>query len=329
MECKINRAKMEEKENIIIFFNREWKRAQTLNDPVLFDYYYVDGEELNFVVAKRDGEIVGACGFINISEKDIWLSNLLVKKGENPMLVIRILQFFVDEDFAISSVNYVKNTIGLYSFFHYEVGKLKHYYKLFDREEYKVATIGKKEIYHSDTNWYSVIRLGTEQMLIEKVKNTIFSHQRPKKTFEYVIKRYYRFPYPQYTYQVWGIEREKDDISTIFVTREQCVGEQKILRMVDIIGSEVEMEGIGHFFENLGRDNGYEYIDCLCHGITGEVFKKLGFVCCEGDMNIIPDRLEPIERYNEEILYFNGNMPNFRVFRADGDNDRPNLWGGV
>lgn len=327
-EYQIYRANKEERKNIIDFYSREWKKSQTINDEVLFDYYYVDGERLNFVVAKRDEEIAGACGFVRNDSKDIGLSNLLVRKGEDPVLVFRILNFLEEEGFSLYCVNITKEVMGIYRFYGYEVGKLKHYYKLFDRKEYKVAAIGKKEMYHSDTNQYSVIRLSTEQMFKEKIKDTIFHYQRPKKSCEYVIKRYYCFPYSQYTYQVWGIEREKDDISTIFVTREQCVGGQKILRMVDIIGSEEEMEGIGRFFENLGRDNGYEYIDCLCYGIKDEILKKMGFICCEDDINIIPDRLDPLEQCNTEIYFFNGNMPDFRAFRADGDNDRPNIWSG-
>lgn len=324
----IRQAKLEDQNSIVDFFNHEWKKAQTLNDSRLFNYYYINDEELNFVIAIRDGMLVGACGFIIARKEDVWISNLLVKKGENPMLVLRIIKFFEEKKLNIFGMGIEKNTQGFYKILGYEVGGLKHYYKLFDWSEYKIANVSKKWIYSNMSNHYKVIELNSEKTLMEKINDSIFSQQRPRKSLEYIIKRYYRFPYEQYKYKVWAIEVAENTISTLFVTREQEVQvedyRRKVWRIVDVIGSETELLGIGKFFEEQGSINNYEYVDCWCYGINDNIMKQLGFVC--DDVNIIPDRLDPLEKKDEEIIFFNQNYSNFRAFRADGDWDRPNIW---
>lgn len=221
-----------------------------------------------------------------------------------------------------------KNTQGFYKILGYQLGELKHYYKLFDREEYKIATVVEKQICSNMSNQYRVIRIDSEQMAKEKIDDTIFTWHRPRKSCEYIIKRYFHFPYPQYIYQIWAIEVSGNSITTLFVTREQKVKvggcSRKVWRIVDIIGSETELLGIGSFFEEQGQANDYEYVDCFCYGVNDNVLKELGFVC--NNVNIIPDRLEPLEKCNDEIIIFNGNYSDFRAFRADGDRDRPNIW---
>lgn len=327
-EYCIRQAVLEDRDRIADFFSREWKKSQTINDSRLFAYYYVYDNELNFVVAVRKDEIVGACGFIEASGRDVWISNLLVKKGESPTLVLQIIKFFEDKGLNFCGVGIERNTQGFYKILGYEIGELRHYYKLFDREEYKVATITEKQIYTNMSDQYRVISIDSEQMLFDRIDESVFSRHRPRKSYEYVMKRYFYFPYRHYQYKLWAIEISAGKVSTLFVTREQEVSTQdgirKVLRIVDIIGSETELLGIGRFFEEQGRINGYEYIDCWCYGIDENIMKELGFI--HNKANIIPDRLEPLEKNNEEIVFFNGNYPDFRAFRADGDRDRPNIW---
>lgn len=323
---QIRRAELEDKGNIIRFVNLEWKKAQTLNDDKLFAYYFADSDKLNFVIAVKNNEIVATCGFIKAAGQDIWGSSWLIKKGEKPTLFFQLMKFFEEEGFTIWGLNPEAYTKELYRILGFEISKLNHFYKLFDKEEYKIATIREKQIRSNWSDRYKVIELHSEAILKEKINDAIFEKQKPKKSCDYMIKRYYRFPYPQYQYRVWAIETSKGNISTLFVTREQTVEGEKILRIVDIIGSENELTGIGKFFEEQGEMNDYEYIDCWCLGISDEVLESLGFVKCDNSVNIIPDRLEPLEKQNEEICFVYKNMPGVRGFRADGDMDRPNIW---
>lgn len=320
----IRRAKLEESEKIIDFLNCEWGSKQILSDKKYFSYYYVVGAELNFIIATKDDDIVAACGFVRASGSDVWGSHLFVKKGENPTLVLKIIKFFEEEGLNLFGVGIEKNTQELYRTFRYEVGKLKHYYKLFNRSNYKIATVVEKQVYSNFSNEYQVIKLDSGKVLQNEIDPSIFYNQRPQKSFEYMIRRYYNFPYSEYKYTVWAIKVADDNFPTIFVTREQNVSGAKVLRIVDIIGNEDELNGIGQFFEEQGRINEYEYIDCWCYGIKDFIMQNLGFICSEA--NIIPDRLEPLQKCNDEIYYYNCNVPGFRAFRADADMDRPNIW---
>ncbi len=320
----IRRARLEECDRIIDFLNCEWRKGQLLADKKYFSYYYIDGKKLNFIIATKNNDIVATCGFVRASGSDVWGSNLFVKKGEEPTLVLKIIKFFEKEGLTLFGIGIVKRTQGIYRALGFQVGELKHYYKLFDKDEYKVATIVEKQICSNISNKYQVIEIGSEQILKETIDSLIFDNQRPYKSLEYIIRRYYKFPYPEYAYKVWAIKVAENNIPTVFITREQRVLGEKVLRIVDIIGSEEELQGIGYFFEEQGKINGYEYIDCWCYGIKDTIMQNLGFF--SNDVNIIPDRLEPLQKCNDEIYFVNKNMPGFRVFRADGDMDRPNIW---
>ena len=120
-EYCIRQAVLEDRDRIADFFSREWKKSQTINDSRLFAYYYVYDNELNFVVAVRKDEIVGACGFIEASGRDVWISNLLVKKGESPTLVLQIIKFFEDKGLNFCGVGIERNTQGFYKILGYEI----------------------------------------------------------------------------------------------------------------------------------------------------------------------------------------------------------------
>ncbi len=44
----------------------------------------------------------------------------------------------------------------------------------------------------------------------------------------------------------------------------------------------------------------------------------------EADTNIIPNHFEPFEQRNIDIHFFTSQMEHFRMFKADGDQERPN-----
>jgi len=328
MKYEIREAFIEEKDQIRAFFYAEWKKSQILSDEKLFRYYYEDEDKINFVVAikRAENSIVGACGYIKASEEAVWLSNLLVKKGEETTLVLRLIDFVNSKYSYVCCVNIQPDTKKIYQVLGYATGELKHFYKLFDFCEYKVACIQQKVISPKTSTQYNVIPIADEQMCRQVIDEEMLRMQRPYKSKEYVIKRYFTFPYEQYKYKMWGV-KAKEKITTLIVTREQFVSGRKILRIVDVLGSGEELAGISGFWEMLGNENQYEYIDFWCYGVEDQTLRQMGFVENIGDTNIIPDRLEPLEQHNEKIFFFAQDGENFRAFRADCDMDRPNLAG--
>ncbi|MCM1106140.1 MAG: hypothetical protein NC355_04265 [Blautia sp.] len=321
-------AEYDEKEELVDFFCREWKTSQIIVRDELFDYYYRGNERLNFVVARRecDQQLVGACGLIRCSDTDVWMSNLLVKKGEKNPIALKIMIYLSRHYQHISAVNLEKNTRFMYSsFLKWKVDTMKHYYKLFAGDEYKVAKISEEIILPVRKSKYTVKRIDTEDMCRQVINENHLILQRPYKSLQYIIKRYFHFPSELYHYTIYGIEVEKKRFTTFFVMREQQVADRKIARIVDIIGSENELIDIADFFESMGKERDYEYIDCLCYGISPTVMKEMGFVLNENETNIIPDRLDPLIQENQCIYVSFPKNSNYRFFHADGDMDRPNL----
>ena len=57
-------------------------------------------------------------------------------------------------------------------------------------------------------------------------------------------------------------------------------------------------------------------------GVKGE---DAGFVKRYGDENIIPNYLNPLLQKNIDYYFFTTDRQGFTMFKADGDQDRPNL----
>ena len=71
---------------------------------------------------------------------------------------------------------------------------------------------------------------------------------------------------------------------------------------------------------------GAEYMDCYNAGIPADVWLAAGFTeRVEGDGCIIPNYLTPPVHENTEYYYFTNKPESFVLFKADGDQDRPNL----
>ena len=78
--------------------------------------------------------------------------------------------------------------------------------------------------------------------------------------------------------------------------------------------------------DKLLADTGAEYADCYCAGIPAEVFAAMGFSERKpDDGTIIPNYLTPPLYDNTEYFYFTNRPDGFVLFKADGDQDRPNL----
>ena len=71
---------------------------------------------------------------------------------------------------------------------------------------------------------------------------------------------------------------------------------------------------------------GAEYLDIYCAGLPNAVIEAAGFVIRgEGDPNVIPNYLAPIKDENTDYYYFTSDPAQFRLFRADGDQDRKTI----
>ena len=87
-----------------------------------------------------------------------------------------------------------------------------------------------------------------------------------------------------------------------------------------------ETARIGAALDAILNHAGAEYMDCYNAGIPADVWLAAGFTeRVEGDGCIIPNYLTPPVHENTEYYYFTNKPESFVMFKADGDQDRPNL----
>lgn len=318
---------------IMNFIDVHWKKDHILaTNKDFFLYEYADGEKLNFVVATDNGsgEMVGLCGFIKNTKElegsDIWGALWKVIKTTNPMLGINILEFLNENSGcrSFSSSGIAKKTIPIYDFLRYRNGKLNHYYRLNNRDNFQIAVVKNKDIveFNKEEN-YQLKLLNSFQDLIPILKEMQNESRIPYKDNWYLEKRY--FNHPIYKYQVFGIKNEK--IDSLIVAREIQQNDAKILRIADFIGNPSDISCIGKELQNIMDQNDYEYIDFYCEGIDNEIMENAGFkLKDDNDLNCIPNYFEPFFQENIDIYYFTTHNGNFPIFKADGDQDRPSRY---
>ena len=106
----------------------------------------------------------------------------------------------------------------------------------------------------------------------------------------------------------------------------QETGCAAVVRLVDFIGEDSVLPRIGAALDAILNHAGAEYMDCYNAGIPADVWLAAGFTeRVEGDGCIIPNYLTPPVHENTEYYYFTNKPEGFVMFKADGDQDRPNL----
>lgn len=327
---QIRFATLDDVDDIMSFIKLHWRSDHVLAlNKSFFLYEYQADDRVNFVLGidTQTQQIVGVCGFIKNTKQlegsDVWGSLWKVIKTDNPMLGIQILEFIPQNTGCrtFSSLGIAPKTLPIYDFLRFTTGKLNHYYRLGNLREYKIAQVVHKEILPvGNLQPYSLKRLTH----IEQISPLVFENRNryPYKDAWYVQKRY--FEHPVYQYQVWEIESEISD--SILVTRALEHNQAKILRIVDFIGDANKLAHLGHALDHLIQLEGYEYVDVYNSGIQPEIFQSAGFqLRDDNDPNIIPNYFEPFVAAQADLYFFNDrNSEYFHIFKADGDQDRPN-----
>ena len=133
---------------------------------------------------------------------------------------------------------------------------------------------------------------------------------------------------PHQCYDVWAVQEAGALLAyantrTITAAETGCV---PVVRLVDFIGDDAVLPRIGGALDKLLHDAGAEYLDCYNAGIPAAVWAAAGLTeRREDDGVIIPNYLTPPLRQNTEYYYFTNQPDGFVLFKADGDQDRPNL----
>ena len=323
MSNNIRRIPVAEKQLILDFLNEHWGSKHPLvNNEVLFNYYFLDGEMTNFYVLEDGDGVAAICGYINCSSEencDIWISIWCAKKGKNGLGLALMGAMKELTGANVMACNNIRaNTMPFYTFLGYHPDKMNHYYRLADKAEYKMAVVNEKVIPASE----KISGVWLEEMKDIAQVEAIFAipaQCRPHKDYWYINKRY--FEYPHYEYKVYAVHSD-DDVPALVVFRVNESDEGYVLRLVDYIGAKEDFHLLSGFVDELMAEFDCEYCDMYSWGVDGE---DAGFVLRVADENIIPNYLNTLLQKNIDYYFFTSNTENFMMFKADGDQDRMNL----
>ena len=316
-----------------------------INNREVFDFYYRDGDDIKIVAAYKPEEEIpvdflrhdttrvkpmeffGVCGFIKTnsdSDPDVYISYILSKKGAPFGLSFSMIRRIIEITNArtVSCNNIRKKTRGIYDFMEYAVRDMTQWYRLNENiDSYTLCDVPFFNIFPTKSRDIPVTEISSDSELLE-FSFSNYKENRPHKDFSYVKKRY--FGYPFHSYRVFCLSDAGKE--ALLVLREiECKG-ARMLRVVDFIGERSLIKESGAFLDRFMKQRGAEFVDWYAYGELDEAMEHAGFsVRYPDDSNIIPMYYTPFLLSNVDITIFVSSTDGYMMFRADGDQDRPNL----
>lgn len=326
-------ARPEEAGRVIDFINSHFDiRLALVNLPEFFDHYYRTEDTLQFALAEEEGEILAAAGYIlanRAPQPDIWVSVWVAKKGCNGvgLELMNALPGLTGAR-VVACNNIRPETCVFYRFLGWTAERIPHYYRLAPRAQYRLA---------QPPAGYAPLPVGGDLTLEPVADPTALAAlglpptgHTPSKDLWYITRRY--FTYPHRRYDVYSVQENGRLLAYLMVNLvdaywdDETLPHEKVLRIVDFIGEDEILPRLGKALDELLLSTGAEYADCYCWGIPDSVFAAAGFTQrLEGDGAVIPNYLTSVLPANTEYCFFTNQPEGFVLFKADGDQDRPNI----
>mgnify|MGYP000876215282 CR=1 FL=1 len=311
-----------DKELFFEFLEENWNTNHIyLKDQNYFDYEFSDNS--NFILAKKNDRIVATLGYFDYDNKgDIW--TVIWKNSGKMDDGLKCLQFLLNAGYkSVSSCGINKKTIPIYQFLGINTGRLKHFYILNQEiEEYKIAKISEKNMKKIESkNVENLIEVDNIDELLKLIDYKELKKYNFYKSPEYFNKRYFKHPYYKY-----HILLKSKNAKSILVYRIVKANGVSCIRIMDFLGAEKEFNELTNYLIAKMLKENHEYIDIYEIGIEDDILENSGFVeRKEEDSNIIPNYFEPFIQKNIEIYYMSNCNSKFRMFKGDGDQDRPSI----
>lgn len=310
----------ENREELREFLKNHWRENHIfVEDPDYFAY-----EVENFTMFRNEqGQIVACLGYMVYNDKKdashfIWKA---IEKGTGAVL----LDYLLDDFRSLSGPGMHPGTLPFYDKRGHITGRMKHYYRLNTRlSEYHIASIKEERIFKKLKNKGKVeIVESMEKLLGNMDYNSMENYPNIFKSKEFFEKRYYKHYY--YTYHILATrDNPNADYDAICVYRLVEAEGRICVRIIDFLGKEERFEDFISYLDEVIQEKGYEYIDIYEVGLAEETLEEAGLVeRTEDDANIIPNYFEPFEKRNVEVYYMTTIKDTVRMFRGDGDQDRP------
>lgn len=316
------------------FLAKYWSKNHVLvssSKLLLWQHFNAEDKTINFVVAfnKKKKEFDAILGFIpsgqfdeNLRKTDIWLAIWKVKEEfASTGIGLQVLMFLTNKykpsSIGISGAS--EDAMKIYRAFGYKTGLLRHFYIKNDSlDNYKIAKFDKFKNFNLPSN----PSLKIKKISAEEFLNANISYQySPLKTKKYFINRYLKNPFYEYIFNSIQINKK---IVSVFIARKIIVNNNSCFRIVDWIGEF--QKNMNFQFQDFLEINNAEYIDLMCKTPNDEEIIEMGFIEKNLNVEVIPNFFEPFLKKNIDILYaYKAKHQNYAFFKADSDQDRPNM----
>lgn len=327
---EIRRAVGDDIPNIMKFMDEHWKPGNILaKDQGFFEWQFVDGDRVNMFIGIDDENskiygMIGAIVYSRNSNPDISGCAWQTIKSSNPMLGMELLDYMhaqLHPRYACST-GLSKKTVKIDVLLGMVPTAMDHYYRLSDIKDYRIAKVEKKIIPIVEDTGYSLERLHSVEEMKQIISEEELAAQIMSKDYAYIEKRF--FNHPIYQYDIWKILNAEEKSRSILVTRDEVIEDRRICKIVDFYGGSEDLGQITVALDRLMKERDYEFVDIYSFGVPTDIYERAGFCCCdEKSQNIIPNYFHPFVQKNVTLRMVEPMVQGMRLFRGDGDQDRP------
>lgn len=326
----IRRAVCDDIPNIMKFMDEHWKPGNILaKDRDFFEWQFVEDGKVNMFIGIDDeeGKIYGTLGMViyNKTENpDISGCTWQTIKSSNPLLGVELqdAMWLQMTPRFVFSIGLSKKSVRIDRLLGMVPVVMQHYYRLADQAEYKIAKIEQKIIPAVEDTGYTLEPLHSVDEMKQIISEEKLAGYIMSKDYHYLGKRY--FNHPVYHYDIWKIIDDKNRAKSVLITREETAEGSKMCKIIDFYGDSADLGRITAAIDRLMKEKKYEYVDVYSYGVPAEIYEKAGFVYCdEKSRNILPNYFHPFVQENIVLWMVDPQYPGVRMFRGDGDQDRP------
>ncbi len=326
----IRRAEYDDISSIMRFMDEHWKPGNILaKNRDFFEWQFVDGDKLNMFIGidEEGGTIYGMIGAIIYNKSanpDISGCTWQVIKSSNPILGMDLSDYMRSQ----LNVRYCfgaglsEKAVKINQMLGCSIIAMDHYYRLADIGDYKIAKVADKVIPVAESTGYSLKQINSVEEMKQIISEEMLANCILSKEYSYIEKRY--FGHPIYHYDIWKIVDAGGESQSVLITRDEVMQDRRVCKIVDHYGKMEDLGKIAGALDRLMEERGYEFVDIYSYGIPVEIYEQGGFVCCtEESSNIIPNYFHPFVQKNIVLKMVDPMMAGVRLFRGDGDQDRP------
>ena len=325
--------------DVMSFIDRHWSRGHALavcKDLMDWQHGSADGS-YDYLIARDDRKIWGVLGYISTRRFDealnrqnvVWLALWKVIDEAPVGLGLRLLhslsKFEPHIAVAVNGIN--SSHPPMYDALGYEVGELQQFFVTNPNRSMSLLSAP------SGYSWPvpSPDGIKWDEMDAKKLREmdpSIFvSNTLPLKSPAYFATRF--FGHPVYRYRVFSLVSPNGD-SALIATRVAEHNGARALRVVDFAGNPAVLRWAGNGLTIVLEESGAEYADLWAYGMDQNVIAATGMIPVnQMEAVIVPNFFEPFISKNGRILCavkrVDGGALPVTIFRADGDQDRPNL----